>query len=125
MSISQIARACDTHTDVIRRLNPAFPGNVISASDKGFYLAVPMASSRSFQEWLSRQKAYNHALFADKKALHTTYVTAPGDVIDAVARRFQCTVEDIMRWNNLKTAEIVVHQELNIYLTREFLLGRV
>jgi len=125
MSISQIANACDTDTDVIRNLNPAFPGNVIPASDKGFYLAVPTASTKLFQEWLGRQKPYNHALHADKKALHTTYVTAPGDLIDAVARRFQCTVEDIMRWNNLKTAEIVVHQELNIYLTREFLLGRV
>lgn len=125
MTFSQVAKAANTTIQVIRELNPAFPGGVIPQSDKGYYLTIPAPASPVFREWLSRQAGYNHTIYANKEAYHTTYVTAPGDGIDAVARRFQCSVEDIMRWNNLNAREIVVNQELNIYLSKDFLLRRV
>ena len=125
MTFSQVAQAANTTIKIIRDLNPAFPGGVIPSSEKGYYLTIPAPSAGAFREWLSSQTAYNHTVFANKEAYHTTYLTAPGDGIEAVARQFQCSVEDIMRWNNLKVREIVVNQELNIYLTKDFLLRRV
>jgi membrane-bound lytic murein transglycosylase D len=125
MTFSQVAAACNSTIRDIRMLNPAFSGGVIPASDNGHYITVPAVSSPVFNKWLSRQAGYNHAAHAPKGSYHTTYVVAPGDRIEAVAQRFQCTVEDILRWNNLKLREIVINQELNIYLSRDFLLSRV
>ncbi len=125
MTFSQVAKACNITIQTIRQLNPAFPGGVIPQSATGYYLTIPATASPVFRQWLSSLPAYDHTVYANREAYHTTYVTAPGDGIDVVARRFQCSVDDIMRWNNLKAREIVVNQELNIYLSKEFLLRKV
>lgn len=125
LNLSQVAKACNVSYSVLRQLNPAFPSGVVPASSTGYYLTIPAAASKVFRAWLGNKQGYNHSIYADNEAYHTTYVTASGDGIELVARRFQVSVEDIMRWNNLKVREIVVNQELNIYLSKEFLLRRV
>lgn len=124
MNFSDIAKASGVSVSVIRQLNPAFAG-AIPASSTGYYLTLPAASSSAFRRWLNQIPAYDHSAFAAKGFYHTTYVVAPGDLIETVARRFQCSVADIMRWNNLKVQEVVVNQELNIYLSKDFLLRKV
>ncbi len=125
LDLNQVAKVCNTSATVIRQLNPAFPGGIIPASVAGYYLTVPAAASKAFRDWLVKKPGYDHTAFAGTDTYHTTYLTAPGDGIELIARRFQCSVEDIMRWNNLKSREVVVNQELNIYLSKEFLLRRV
>jgi membrane-bound lytic murein transglycosylase D len=125
LNLIQAAKVCNISYNVLRQLNPAFPGGVIPASATGYYFTIPASASVAFRDWLGKKQGYIHAAHADNDAYHTTYVTASGEGIELVARRFQVTVEDIMRWNNLKVREVVVNQELNIYLSKEFLLRRV
>ena len=125
LDLNQVAKVCNISGTVIRQLNPAFPGGIIPASVTGYYLTIPAAASKAFREWLAKKPDYDHTAFSGTDTYHTTYLTAPGDGIELIARRCQCSVEDIMRWNNLKSREVVVNQELNIYLSKEFLLRRV
>jgi LysM repeat protein len=43
------------------------------------------------------------------------YIVRPGDTVEALAKRFKCTVEQICRWNNIRNPqEIKVNQKLII-----------
>lgn len=43
------------------------------------------------------------------------YQVQPGDSLGAIAKKFNCTVEDLMRWNNIQNPNIItVGQQLTV-----------
>lgn len=43
------------------------------------------------------------------------YIVASGDTVEAIAKKFHCTVEQICRWNNLRNPQdLKVGQKLTI-----------
>ena len=43
------------------------------------------------------------------------YQVQQGDSLSAIAKKYQCTVDDLMRWNNIKNPNIItVGQQLKI-----------
>lgn len=125
ISLSKVASITGTPLSTIKKLNPAFPTGVVKPVKKSHFLVIPATAAASFRNWLSGQPGYNHSAHVPKGHYHTTYAVAPGDNIEAIARRFQCSTEDLLRWNNLTTREVTARQELNIYISKEFLMRRV
>jgi membrane-bound lytic murein transglycosylase D len=125
ISLAKVASITGTSLPLIKKLNPAFPTGMINPAKKSHFLVIPASTAAPFRNWLAKQPGYNHSMHAPKGFYHTTYAVAPGDNIEAIAKRFQCSTEDVLQWNNLKTRELANRQELNIYISKEFLMRRV
>lgn len=120
LTFSEIANACGISLSVIKKLNPGFALNAVPSSKKGHFLILPAAASDAFRKLEARKTGNTNPtdMVIPANMFRTTYVAVPSDRIEALAMLFKCSVEDIMKWNNLNHREIVVGQELVLLLPK-------
>ncbi len=114
LSLYKVAKACNISIDHIKKLNPAFHKGAIPQSKHGQYLVVPAKSVGAVRQHFADQLNLSAP---PANRVRTHYTAVAGDNIKALALLFNCSQEDIMRWNGLQDPEIVVHQNLIIYLS--------
>ena len=105
---------------VLEYLNPSYKKGFIPKSTSGNYLILPARIAPAFQKLLA-EKTGNRALYdqvAPPGTFKTQYVVGAGDQMEGIAQRYQCKVEEIMKWNSLATPEVFVNQELVLLLPR-------
>ncbi len=125
LTFQQIATACGVSPTTISTLNPAYVQRTVPKSTKGHYVIVPANAATAFKEFLaSRSNASLAAVTGPPNTFKSTYVVAKGDRIEQLARLFQCSIEDIIRWNGLSNSKIFINQELTVYLPSELLPKR-
>jgi membrane-bound lytic murein transglycosylase D len=112
LSLSQIAQETGVDRGELAKLNPALRQGYIPATREGYYLILPAAVAPAFAERYGQ---------VDDQATPTgrfrsNYVAVVGDDIATLAMLFDCTVEDLMAWNSLASAEVVINQPLIVYL---------
>lgn len=121
VTFGEISRVTGANLTLLARLNPAFVQGIVPESKEGRFLILPNEKATlALRDYLSstEEKA------AGKNAFRTTYVVSKGDNLEQVAKLFQTSVTDIMKWNKLNDAKIVVRQELLLLLPKTFLLNR-
>lgn len=116
-SFATITKVTGVSNSVLRRLNPSFVGNAIPASVRGNYLILPAGAAPLF--WNHIARAQKVTAPSEEMFYQTTYTAVPGDRIASLALLFRCSIEDIVRWNHLKQAEVVVNQHLVFYVSRK------
>lgn len=121
LNLKDIARTCHVDLKILRRLNPSYRNNIIPTNFKGNYLIIPASSATEF--WL-RYIPRNTTVSPDQGLTMISYTAIVGDNINNLALLFECTVEDIMKWNHLARPNVVVNQSLVFYIPQASLLAR-
>lgn len=104
----------------LQQLNPGYIQGIVPQSKTGNYLVLPKKAVLPFRKLMAektgKREMYDSVPPAGK--FKTFYVVAPGDDIEKVARLFSCRIDDIMKWNHLGRAEVIVSQELILFLPK-------
>lgn len=121
LSFGEISRVTGLSLTTLGQLNPAFIQGIIPSNETGHFVMLPNEKAsillREYLNEASEQKITS-------SAFRTTYVVSKGDNLEQVAKLFQASPEDIKKWNSLHSDELVVRQELVLYLPKSFLLNR-
>lgn len=118
LSFQEIASACGLAPGTVDLLNPGYIRNYIPGNKDGNYICIPAGSTKAFKDFLAGKTILKgEAIPANK--FRSTYVVAKGDKIENLANLFKCTVEDIVKWNDLSSTQVFINQELIVYLPSE------
>lgn len=126
MHLNQISSTIDLPLETLRQLNPQYKLDIIPATTKCYTLVLPQ---RNISEYIAHEteiqakdsmylKEYINPANIDKKKKEpsgTIYIVKKGDTLGAIARRYRVTTSQLMRWNNIKSANrLQIGQRLRI-----------
>ena len=60
-----------------------------------------------------------------KDLFQTTYVISKDETLESIASLFKVKVEDLKKWNTLQNNELVINQELQLFLSKKSLINKV
>lgn len=112
LHLGTVARQIGVSYQILRKLNPSFENGLVSANSKGNFITIP---ARAAQLFMNKYLSLDHNLTVNGHT-KSQYTTVAGDNIETLALLFQCSVQDIMNWNNLNTDQLAVNQQLVIFL---------
>ncbi|TXB63215.1 LysM peptidoglycan-binding domain-containing protein [Phaeodactylibacter luteus] len=117
-TIGEVAHASGVPVEVLRQLNPAYRRSIIPANERGHYLLLPASGLRGLKGLVSARSGrfdHGHRLLYPN-AFELAYVVKPGESIEEIASRYNCTVQEIAAWNQLSEEEVFVNQEVTLYV---------
>ncbi|MEL7118427.1 MAG: transglycosylase SLT domain-containing protein [Bacteroidota bacterium] len=124
VSFSELTKVSGVSSAELAVLNPAYLRGYVPANNvSGNYLLLPAQSVDAIRTYLSTKGTAIKAPAPSDK-LKMTYTVVGGDSLVALAKRFKCSLEEIMVWNNLKDTDIVPNQELLLYLSKAAAFNR-
>jgi len=125
ISLDQIAEALNIPLDEMISLNPSFKKNVIPAcNDLQYQIKLPYNKVGEFI--VNEKEIYNfktldqlikedYAARNNIKPVYTeSHTVKKGETMSSVARKYACTIEEIKKWNKLKSTSIYPGQRLVI-----------
>ena len=112
LRLTDIATKIGVDRGELVKLNPALRQGYIPASTEGYYLILPGAVAPAFAEHYGIGTPGQ----APEGRFRSNYVVVAGDDIDTLAMLFDCTIADLVHWNELASAEVVINQPLTVYL---------
>ena len=126
LHFDQIAAVCDIDMETLRGLNPQYREDVIPGKFLPGALRLPEDKIRTFI--LSGDSIYNYdreKYFSEEKvktlknqATNSGFIyhkIRSGETLSTIARRYRVTVNELKRWNGLRTSRIVAGKRLKIY----------
>lgn len=122
ISFQQISDITGISTYDIEFLNPSYKQRIIPKSYSGNYLILPQWGCQIMRNYLPQVETISGTTIdpdylRQPNYLQTSYTVRPGDNIFKVADVFSCEPFNIKYWNNIKTDNITVGQELDVYMT--------
>ncbi len=131
LHLGQVASTIDVPMEVLRELNPQYKMDIIPAVDNKCYcLTLPSSGAIRYIElqdsihakdtvylaqYLKSKVPVSEAVQSQSAAARTHKVKS-GEVLGSIARKYGVTVSQIMKWNNLKSANTLrIGQSLYIY----------
>lgn len=126
LKIEHLAELLSVDISTIERLNPVYRINFVPFLEKEkFAIILPqdkvdkfLSTEDSIYMKLAEMEIaekLQYPPFTDiEKIRHTV---KDGDYLGKIARKYNCSIKDIMLWNDLKTHKIYVGKRLNIYKT--------
>lgn len=126
LHFDQIVAVCDIDMETLKGLNPQYKENVIPGKFQPNSLRLPEDKIRDFI--LSGDSIYNYdreKYFSAEKvkilknqATNSGFVyhkIRSGETLSTIARRYRVTVNELKRWNGLRSSNIVAGKRLKIY----------
>jgi len=127
MSIGEVAKRSGLTIEQVKRLNPSFVRNYVPASATGYALVLPFASAELFNSGRSMEPPVMIEEAGGIASIVTiggmTYkittvskehIVRSGDNLYTLAARNNCTVSQLMTWNNLHHSRLSIGQRLEI-----------
>ncbi len=124
MSFDEIAYAVGMKPWDLEPLNPGYLAGVIPQSSKGHVLVLPASTAEQFQAFLDKKSKNTQSALQIKGAFKSRHVVRPGDSLESLAALSNCSVKDIMIWNNLKTTSLMPNQILTLHLPKSTVFYR-
>lgn len=136
MSISDVAKRSGLTVDQVKILNPSFVRNYIPACAAGYALVLPFASAELFNSGRSMEPPVMVAeaeggvattmtingLTYKVTTISKEHIVRSGDNLYTLAERNNCSVRDLMTWNNLRDSRLSIGQVIEIRkVTRELM----
>ncbi len=125
LHLRQVSDLTGAPIDELKNLNPQYRHEIIPGNSREYILRLPYQYSNAFIEY--EDSVYKHKVdvyfnpVTIKKIKdggdgeRIVYKVKSGDYLGRIASRHRCTVNQIKRWNNLKSNNIRVGQKLVIY----------
>ncbi len=125
IDFKQISEAINIPFDELVSLNPCFKKNVIPASpDKTYQIVLPYNKIGEFlsnEEEIYKFKTLEQLIqedYAARNNVKTFYASEhtvkKGESLGIISRKYACTVNEIMKWNNMKSTHIHPGQRLKV-----------
>ena len=128
LHFKQISEVVGVPLDELKYLNPQYYNDIIPGSSGTCTVSVPYAWSAAFlaadpdslyahnaATYLSDQVIKDIEQGTSKAGAKTVYVVRSGDTLSHIARRYHCSVKQIMNWNHLRSDRLSIGQKLYIY----------
>ena len=106
ISFSSICQKIDMDENTIRRLNPCYRLNEIPYMGQPMTLVLPRDKAIAFLKFenqiIATRKDTKNILPEHQPGMTSIqYSVQSGDFLHKIAMQYQCTIDDICRWNNL------------------------
>ena len=131
ISLREISNAINTPVDVLRYLNPIYKKGVIPPGNDSYVLRLPtnkintyLANVENIYKPSIEQE--NAALRGDaslddqnyvSKTVKKYYTVKRGERLSYIADRYNCSTQDIRKWNKLKSTKLHSGQKLLVLIT--------
>ena len=120
ISFSSISQKIDMDENVIRRLNPCYLRNEIPYMGQPMTLVLPREKAIAFlkteNQIIATRKNIKNILPEQLPGMTSVqYTVQSGDFLHKIAMRYDCTVDDICRWNNLTDRNLSAGMSLVIW----------
>lgn len=117
ISLKKISTVVGINLDDLTFLNPIFTKEIIPVNEEPVRLFIPKTYSTNFVK--NENELYNEPSTSDSlnkfTSLKTYHIVAKGEYFHKIAIQHNCTLEDIIKWNNLKSKKIQPGQRLIIW----------
>lgn len=125
--LEQVSSTIDVSLDVLKMLNPEYRLSIIPATTKSYPLTIPAELFTEFHR--QRDSIYaKDSLYLKEYVVHaniekkkheappaTMHTVKKGDTLSAIAKRYGCSVQQLMKWNGLKNANALrIGQRLKV-----------
>ncbi|MCW3804041.1 lytic transglycosylase domain-containing protein [Plebeiibacterium marinum] len=123
LSFQQIANASGTTIEEVSFLNPTYTKGVIAVKSKPVSIFLPKKSIEQFVKnepaIYGREQVQNNV--NEPSNLEKVYhYVEKGEYFHKIAINYECTIEDIMKWNSLKTKNLHPGQKLVIWKSKDY-----
>lgn len=124
LHLQQVSDLTGAPLEELRKLNPQYRHNIIPGNEKEYILRMPYNYTNAFidcEDSVYRHKTdvyFNPVTIKKIKegdGERIVYRVQSGDYLGKIASKYKVTVNQIKRWNNLKSNDIRVGQRLTIY----------
>jgi len=125
VTFAQLSKVLDMPEEDISFLNPSFLLNIIPATDDYHVLTLPKSKIATFinnedaiYAYKSSRESRMDSLMSLQRDLIPvkvkTHTVRSGESLSIIARRYGVTVNDIKKWNKLKSARLLKGQKLKV-----------
>ena len=127
LHLEQVSSTINVDLEVLKMLNPEYTLLIIPATTKSYPLTLP---AEFFTEFAENSEAIyaKDSLYLKEYVVHaniekkkhetppaTMHTVKKGETLSAIARKYGCSVQQIMKWNNLKNADALrIGQRLKV-----------
>jgi membrane-bound lytic murein transglycosylase D len=116
LHLEQVSSTIDVDLEVLKMLNPEYTLLIIPATTKSYPLTLP---AELFTEFAKNSEAIyaKDSLYLKEYIVHaniekkkheappvTMHTVKKGDTLSAISKKYGCSVQQLMKWNNLKNA---------------------
>ena len=129
LHFTQLRDVVGIPVEEMRRLNPQYVHDIVPGNDQPYVLRMPQEYCDRYLEFEDSVYKYKtDSLFnpvvikqiEESSAMWSgmgkiVYKVKSGDSLSKIASKYRCSVNDLKRWNNLKSTNIRVGQNLYIY----------
>ena len=125
LHLKQVSELTGAPLEQLKNLNPQYKHEIIPGNEREYILRIPYNYTNAFidhEDSLYRHKAdiyFNPATIKKIKdggdGERIVYKVKSGDYLGRIATKYRVSVNQIKRWNNLKSNNIRVGQRLVIY----------
>ncbi len=122
LSFTQISDASGVSVDEVAFLNPTYSKEIIPVDSKPVSVFLPKTNIALFvkNEYLvygeQKQERVQNKSINNEMVQH---VVAKGEYFHKIAIKYECTIEDIMKWNHLNSKNLHPGQILDIWKIKE------
>ena len=124
LHLQQVSDLTGAPLEELRKLNPQYRHNIIPGNEKEYILRIPYNYTNAFID--CEDSVYKHKTdvyfnpitikkIKEGDGERIVYRVQSGDYLGKIASKYRVTVNQIKRWNNLKSNDIRVGQRLTIY----------
>ena len=124
ISFEQISRLTGISVEVLRFLNPVYKRDYIPVPDTGdeVSIVVPEEQLEIFNQQRSKffteetptpQKAQAYGDTTGRRKI--IHIVQKGEFFHSIAMEYECRIEDLMHWNNLKDKQLYAGQRLIVW----------
>ena len=127
LHLEQVSSTLDIDIEVLKMLNPEYTLSIIPATTKSYPLTLPTELFTEFdrqrdsifaKDSIYLKEYVVHANIEKKKTEAppvTMHTVKKGDTLSAIAKKYGCSVQQLMKWNNLKNANALrIGQRLKV-----------
>lgn len=130
LHFTQIHDVIGVPVSELRNLNPQYVHDIVPGNDREYVLRIPEHYVEAFMEHedsiyryksdslfnpLVIKKIETGSAASVSQGSRTTYKVKSGDTLSKIASKYHVSINDLKRWNNLKSTNIRVGQTLYVY----------
>lgn len=115
LRLYDISQKCGLNFVEVKKLNPGYINNYIPKSTAGNLLILPASANGAFQRFLAEKGIDSKKAPMPEGTFKSTYKVVAGDRLETLAMLFNCSLEELMAWNGLRTPEVVLNQSITVY----------
>ncbi len=130
ISFKKLSKITLVPISTLSKLNPSYRAGYLPSNPKGNFLILPEMGMMAFSDYLQWSDQQLHTDLPVHKAakivkenqderVQAIVIVEPGNTLQDLAKTYDCSVEDIKRWNELENDQLYVKQELILFIPKK------